>query len=463
MQITVTDADGQAFALDLTGEAEVSALKDIISVELNIPPEHQRILLDGRPLPSSARTLADAGVAEGAMLLVFNDSAAAAAAAATGAAAAAAAPAANAQRLQQQQQQQLRPAPQALQRQQQRGLLPLDFSSIVVDGGRVAQFPAGGGPGPPRSPAAASAAAPAAASAAAAAVGPAARLAAPDVAAHLKLLVRRRAEEAVAAAVADAASLALIRAHNPVLGEAIKAAVDERQQQQQQQQQGEPGPAFTRLMDTLEKEYTNQIKAEDERWRRMAAIQRDPLSAEAQRMLLEDLQQERINENYSMAREHLPEGFGSVCMLYVHLEINGVACKAFVDSGAQQSILSLAFAEKCSLSSLIDKRFAGLALGVGRAPIIGRVHLAPLKLGSKFCPCSFIVLEDSKMQMLLGLDMLKRYQMVIDLKKNVLVVEGEEIPFLSEAQIDKGLFGTGESHEEVEAAAAKTETENGAK
>ena len=43
-------SDGQVFALDLTGEAEVVALKDIISVELGIPPERQRILLDGRPL-----------------------------------------------------------------------------------------------------------------------------------------------------------------------------------------------------------------------------------------------------------------------------------------------------------------------------------------------------------------------------------------------------------------------------
>ena len=159
--------------------------------------------------------------------------------------------------------------------------------------------------------------------------------------------------------------------------------------------------------------------------RRIEAIQRDPLSQEAQQYLLEELQQERINENYSMAREHLPEGFGSVCMLYIDVEINGVPCKAFVDSGAQQSILSLAFAEKCSLASLIDKRFAGLAMGVGKAPIMGRVHVAPLKLGTKFCPCSFIVLEDTKMQMLLGLDMLKRYQMVIDLKKNALIVEGE--------------------------------------
>lgn len=155
-------------------------------------------------------------------------------------------------------------------------------------------------------------------------------------------------------------------------------------------------------------------------------MQQDPLSRGAQQFLLDQLKEERINANYALAREHLPEAFGSVYMLYVPLEINGVPCKAFVDTGAQQSILSLAFAEKCSLSSLIDERFAGFALGVGKAPIIGRIHMAPMKLGSKFCPCSFIVLEDNKMQMMLGLDMLKRYQMTIDLSKNALFVEGQQ-------------------------------------
>lgn len=157
----------------------------------------------------------------------------------------------------------------------------------------------------------------------------------------------------------------------------------------------------------------------------MLAVQRDPLSREAQEFLLEEHRQARVEENFSLAQEHLPEGFGQVCMLYVGLELNGVSVKAFVDSGAQQSILSKAFAEKCGLDSLIDTRFKGTALGVGKAPIIGRVHLAPLKIGARFCPASFIVLDDSKMELMLGLDMLKRYQMCIDLKKNALVVEGE--------------------------------------
>lgn len=126
-------------------------------------------------------------------------------------------------------------------------------------------------------------------------------------------------------------------------------------------------------------------------------------------------------------------------MLYVDMEINGVPVKAFVDSGAQMSIMtevrveqwvcrrvfvelhavervsgkahtvawiskastahtrltfyshnrvsrqaqhtliyasltSQDFASKCHIGHLVDKRFQGMAVGVGQSKIIGKVH-----------------------------------------------------------------------------------------
>lgn len=86
---------------------------------------------------------------------------------------------------------------------------------------------------------------------------------------------------------------------------------------------------------------------------------------------------------------------------------------------------------------LVDRRWAGIAKGVGTQKIIGRVHLAQIQIEGDFLPCSFSLLEDQPMDMLLGLDMLKRHQCSIDLKRNVLVIgtTGTETRFLSEAEL----------------------------
>ena len=71
---------------------------------------------------------------------------------------------------------------------------------------------------------------------------------------------------------------------------------------------------------------------------------------------------------------------------------------------------------------LVDSRFAGIAKGVGTQKIIGRIHVAQVEIEKSFFITSFSVLEDQSMEMLLGLDMLKRHQCKIDLHKNVLVI-----------------------------------------
>lgn len=124
-------------------------------------------------------------------------------------------------------------------------------------------------------------------------------------------------------------------------------------------------------------------------------------------------------------------------MLYVPLEVNGHPLKAFVDSGAQMTIMSPQCAERCGILRLMDTRYRGMASGVGTAKILGKIHMVQMKLGSSYFPVSVTILDNSSMDVLFGLDTLKRYRCCIDLNKGCLVMQDgvagpEEVPFLSE-------------------------------
>uniref|UniRef100_T1ISG3 Ubiquitin-like domain-containing protein n=1 Tax=Strigamia maritima TaxID=126957 RepID=T1ISG3_STRMM len=216
--------------------------------------------------------------------------------------------------------------------------------------------------------------------------------------------------------MANPDQLSLLKQNNPRLADALLSGDISR---------------FARVLQDQQTE-----RADRERMR-IRMLNADPFDLEAQRLIAEEIRLRNIETNMEAAMEHNPESFAQVVMLYINCKVNGHPVKAFIDSGAQTTIMSQSCAERCTIMRLVDTRWAGIAKGVGTQKIIGRVHLCQIQIDEVFLTSSFSILEDQPMDMLLGLDMLRRHQCVIDLQRNVLVIgsTGTVTRFLAESEL----------------------------
>lgn len=197
------------------------------------------------------------------------------------------------------------------------------------------------------------------------------------------------------------------------------------------------------INDTVHIIYTRKKKLKEEERRRQLEdmkLNSDPFNVEAQKEIEKRIELERHEANYNYAQEHMPESFIQTSMLYINMEINGHKFQAFIDSGAQSTIISEAFAEKVGLTKDVDRRFKGKAVGVGNCNIVGRIHSAKLMIGKDvYIQASLQVLDSIGLDFLFGLDNLKKFRTSIDLQNNWLSFphEGVNIPFLKDHEIKK--------------------------
>ena len=117
---------------------------------------------------------------------------------------------------------------------------------------------------------------------------------------------------------------------------------------------------------------------------------------------------------------------------------DAAAVEMMVDSGAQHSVISAPLAQRLGLMNRLDRSEQGVAAGVGRARIIGKLRSVAIYLKNVEFALDFSVLEVNDQLLLLGLDQLRRFRCIIDLEQNVLVFGGAggvQVPFLAQERV----------------------------
>ena len=106
---------------------------------------------------------------------------------------------------------------------------------------------------------------------------------------------------------------------------------------------------------------------------------------------------------------------------------SSICVEMMIDTGAQTSVMSLALAKELGLSNRINSMYRGVANGVGQARICGKIRNVAVEFTGSHVefPMDFMVLDVSERLLLLGLDLMRRYQCIVNLQKEVLIFGGD--------------------------------------
>lgn len=140
-----------------------------------------------------------------------------------------------------------------------------------------------------------------------------------------------------------------------------------------------------------------------------------------------------------------PDSMSSVSQfepLQVMCEVNGYLVPAIIDTGAQITIMSSACAKRCRVSSNIDTRYAGRAIGIGSSDIIGRINGLDMRIGPVNFKNEVSILREARVDFLIGMDFLKRFKCDVSFNDHCLRLRVKDkrfkVPLVSE-NIDRPL------------------------
>lgn len=129
--------------------------------------------------------------------------------------------------------------------------------------------------------------------------------------------------------------------------------------------------------------------------------------------------------------------------------------RTFCDTGAQRTVMSYECAEQAGLLQHLDRRYAGQAMGVGSCRVLGRIPagIGSLEFDQHVFPSPAITVLEStgsaEVELLLGLDFLREYQAVLNLRNEELLLLLDQlevrVPFIRPRQASTSRGGAASS------------------
>jgi len=122
-----------------------------------------------------------------------------------------------------------------------------------------------------------------------------------------------------------------------------------------------------------------------------------------------------------------PFAASSSHMAIVPCTIGNISIEMLVDTGAQTSVLSMPIVRQLGLINRLDRRYMGVAAGVGQARISGKISnvICAFGVGHVEFPMDFIVLDIKDSLVILGLDQMRKYKCLVDIEREKLIFGGK--------------------------------------
>ncbi|KAL3791083.1 hypothetical protein HJC23_012068 [Cyclotella cryptica] len=132
------------------------------------------------------------------------------------------------------------------------------------------------------------------------------------------------------------------------------------------------------------------------------------------------------NSAYSQPSSHFNHPPVASHMCLIPCTIQNITVEMLVDTGAQSSVLSMPLVKQLGLFNCLDRRTVGVAAGVGRARICGRISNIVCAFGAGHVEflMDFIVLDVSDPLVIIGLDQLRKYKCLVDMEREMLIFGG---------------------------------------